>query len=104
MDEKNSKCFPVVGTQDIHEASAELKDGAMKRYLEGVKQRAEEARLTMQCGLKTLAETAYRTVRGIVLALDPDSEPVSAFASLGLVHSLCTAAHERRSASSQRET
>ena len=54
----------------------------------------------MSFGLKTLArsETSSRTfwtVHGIMLALDPDSELVSASAPLGLVHSLCMVAQER---------
>ena len=39
MDEKNSG-FLGVSTQELHEAIAEIEDGAMKRFLEGSKQRA----------------------------------------------------------------
>ena len=35
MDEKNSG-FLGVSTQELHETIAEIEDGAMKRFLEGV--------------------------------------------------------------------
>ena len=38
MDEKNSVVLGV-STQELHEAIAEIEDGAMKRFLEGSKQR-----------------------------------------------------------------